>query len=104
MKYKEKQKEVDMFQFSATKYDRLCEWLGYTPEPINNPVFDIDEYGDSRDSILGVWIMCNPKDDTSGTFRCYLGDCIVRHGNGRYEGMDPWDFRDKYEKIRISDD
>ena len=99
MKYKEKTKEVDMYQYSASNFDRVCDWLGYTPEQIINPMFDINEYGDSRDHCIGIWVKHNPDDENSGQSRCYMGDCIVRHNNGYHEVMNPWDFADKYEKV-----
>lgn len=99
MDYKEKEKRVKMFQVSARNFDDLCKFLGYTPLTVENPVFDIDEYGNTRDSFLGVWVKHRPSEKNGDEFRVMLGDCIVCDEKGYYNAMSPWDFADKYVKI-----
>ena len=98
MKYKKKPEFVEMEQLSASNFDIICNFLGYTPEQIINPMYDFDGHGNSRDHIVGIMVKKDPLDDKSATVRCGLGDCIVRV-DGMFEVMNPWDFRDTYEKV-----
>ena len=98
MKYKKKPEFVEMEQLSASNFDLICNFLGYTPEQILNPMFDLDGHGNSRDHIIGIWVKEDPLDENSKKNRCGLGDCIVRN-DGFFEVMDPWSFKDLYEKV-----
>ena len=97
MKYK-KEEIVEMEQLSASNFDLICDFLGYTPEQIVNPLFDFDGHGNTRDHILGIWVKKYPDDENTAVIRCVLGDCIVRNG-GCYSIMSPWDFKNEYEKV-----
>ncbi len=98
MKYKKKAEFVEMEQLSASNFDIICNFVGYTPEQIVNPMYDFDGHGNSRDHIIGIFVKTDPLNENSKEIRCGLGDCIVRVG-GFFEVMDPWKFKDTYEKV-----
>lgn len=84
MKYRKKPVVVDAIQLSAMNFDRICDFMGCTPEFVSNPMYDIDEFGNSRDTYLGIII-----DTKEGKMKADIGDMIVKGVNGEFYPCKP---------------
>ena len=94
MKYKKKPVTIDAIQVKANNFDRICDFMGCTPEQVLNPMSDIDEYGDSRDPYLGVII-----DTLEGKMTANIGDMIIKGVNGEFYPCKPDIFKATYDKV-----
>lgn len=94
MKYKKKPVIIDAIQVSASNFDRICDFMGCTPEQYLNPMSDIDEFGDSRDSYLGVYV-----ETLEGKMLANIGDMIIKGVNGEFYPCKPDIFAKTYEKV-----
>lgn len=94
MKYKKKPVIIDAIQVSASNFDRICDFMGCTPEQYLNPMFDIDEFGDSRDPYLGVYV-----ETLEGKMLANIGDMIIKGVNGEFYPCKPDIFAKTYEKV-----
>ena len=94
MKYRKKPVIIDAIQVSASNFDRICDFMGCTPEQYLNPMSDIDEFGDSRDSYLGVYV-----DTLEGKMLANIGDMIIKGVNGEFYPCKPDIFAKTYEKV-----
>lgn len=95
MKYKKKPVIIDAIQVSARNFDRICDFMGCTPEQYLNPMFDIDEFGDSRDPYLGVYV-----ETLEGKMLANIGDMIIKGVNGEFYPCKPDIFNKTYEKVK----
>lgn len=93
MKYTKKPVTIDAIQVKANNFDRICEFMGCTPEQVLNPMSDIDEHGDSRDPYLGVII-----DTLEGKMTANIGDMIIKGVNGEFYPCKPDIFAKTYDK------
>ena len=93
MKYTKKPVTIDAIQVKANNFDRICEFMGCTPEQVLNPMSDIDEHGDSRDPYLGVII-----DTLEGKMTASIGDMIIKGVNGEFYPCKPDIFAKTYDK------
>ncbi len=94
MKYRKKPVIIDAIQVKANNFDRICDFMGCTPEQVLNPMSDIDEFGDSRDPYLGVII-----DTLEGKMQANIGDMIIKGVNGEFYPCKPDIFAKTYEKV-----
>lgn len=94
MKYKNKPVIIDAIQVSASNFDRICDFMGCTPEQYLNPMFDIDEFGDSRDPYLGVYV-----ETLEGKMLANIGDMIIKGVNGEFYPCKPDIFAKTYEEV-----
>ena len=93
MKYIKKAVVIDAIQVKANNFDRICDFMGCTPEQVLNPMSDIDEFGDSRDPYLGVII-----DTLEGKMQANIGDMIIKGVNGEFYPCKPDIFAKTYDK------
>lgn len=93
MKYTKKPVTIDAIQVKANNFDRICDFMGCTPEQVLNPMSDIDEHGDSRDPYLGVII-----DTLEGKMTANIGDMIIKGVNGEFYPCKPDIFAKTYDK------
>ena len=93
MKYTKKPVTIDAIQVKANNFDRICDFIGCTPEQVLNPMSDIDEHGDSRDPYLGVII-----DTLEGKMTANIGDMIIKGVNGEFYPCKPDIFAKTYDK------
>ena len=93
MKYQKKAVVIDAIQVKANNFDRICDFMGCTPEQVLNPMSDIDEFGDSRDPYLGVII-----DTLEGKMQANIGDMIIKGVNGEFYPCKPDIFKATYDK------
>ena len=93
MKYIKKAVVIDAIQVKANNFDRICDFMGCTPEQVLNPMSDIDEFGDSRDPYLGVII-----ETLEGKMQANIGDMIVKGVNGEFYPCKPDIFAKTYDK------
>lgn len=93
MKYIKKAVTIDAIQVSANNFDRICDFMGCTPEQVLNPMSDIDEYGDSRDHYLGIII-----DTLEGKMQANIGDMIIKGVKGEFYPCKPDIFKATYDK------
>ena len=93
MKYTKKPVTIDAIQVKANNFDRICEFMGCTPEQVLNPMSDIDEHGDSRDPYLGVII-----DTLEGKMTANIGDMIIKGVKGEFYPCKPDIFAKTYDK------
>lgn len=96
MKYIKKAVTIDAIQVKANNFDRICDFMGCTPEQVLNPMSDIDEFGDSRDPYLGVII-----DTLEGKMRADIGDMIIKGVKGEFYPCKPDIFKATYDKAPI---
>jgi hypothetical protein len=96
MKYIKKAVTIDAIQVKANNFDRICDFMGCTPEQVLNPISDIDEFGDSRDPYLGVII-----DTLEGKMRADIGDMIIKGVKGEFYPCKPDIFKATYDKAAI---
>ena len=89
MKYQKKAVVIDAIQVKANNFDRICDFMGCTPEQVLNPMSDIDEFGDSRDPYLGVII-----DTLEGKMQANIGDMIIKGVKGEFYPCKPDIFAD----------
>ena len=94
MKYMKKRVVIEAIQLKATNFDRICDFMGCTPTQIPNPMFDIDEFGDSRDTYIGIII-----NTLEGEMRANIGDMIIKGVHGEFYPCKPDIFAETYEKI-----
>ena len=94
MKYKKKPVIIDAIQVRARNFDRICDFMGCTPEQYLNPMYDIDEFGDSRDPYLGVYV-----ETLEGKMLANIGDMIIKGVNGEFYPCKPDIFNKTYEKV-----
>ena len=57
-------------------------------------MFDIDEFGDSRDPYLGVYV-----ETLEGKMLANIGDMIIKGVNGEFYPCKPDIFNKTYEKV-----
>lgn len=93
MKYIKKAVVIDAIQVKANNFDRICDFMGCTPEQVLNPMSDIDEFGDSRDPYLGVII-----DTLEGKMQANIGDMIIKGVKGEFYPCKPDIFKATYDK------
>lgn len=93
MKYQKKPVVIDAIQVKANNFDRICDFMGCTPEQVVNPMCDIDEFGDSRDPYLGIII-----DTTEGKMRADIGDMIIKGVKGEFYPCKPDIFKETYNR------
>ena len=93
MKYIKKAVVIDAIQVKANNFDRICDFMGCTPEQVLNPMSDIDEFGDSRDPYLGVII-----ETLEGKMQANIGDMIIKGVNGEFYPCKPDIFAKTYDK------
>ena len=93
MKYQKKAVVIDAIQVKANNFDRICDFMGCTPEQVLNPMSDIDEFGDSRDPYLGVII-----DTLEGKMQANIGDMIIKGVKGEFYPCKPDIFKATYDK------
>ena len=93
MKYQKKAVVIDAIQVKANNFDRICDFMGCTPEQVMNPLFDIDEFGDSRDPYLGVII-----ETLEGKMQANIGDMIIKGVKGEFYPCKPDIFKATYDK------
>lgn len=93
MKYTKKPVTIDAIQVKANNFDRICDFMGCTPEQVLNPMSDIDEHGDSRDPYLGVII-----ETLEGKMTANIGDMIIKGVNGEFYPCKPDIFAKTYDK------
>ena len=97
MIYKLKPKFVDAIQIRANNFDRICDFLGFTPEFINNPLMCVDEWGDSADPYVGLKIPYYADRLDDGYAECNIGDVIYRlEGSKKIMFDNPHRFAEKY--------
>ena len=93
MKYIKKAVVIDAIQVKANNFDRICDFMGCTPEQVLNPMSDIDEFGDSRDPYLGVII-----ETLEGKMQANIGDMIIKGVKGEFYPCKPDIFKATYDK------
>ena len=93
MKYQKKAVVIDAIQVKANNFDRICDFMGCTPEQVLNPMSDIDEFGDSRDPYLGVII-----ETLEGKMQANIGDMIIKGVKGEFYPCKPDIFKATYDK------
>ena len=93
MKYIKKAVVIDAIQVKANNFDRICDFMGCTPEQVLNPMSDIDEFGDSRDPYLGVII-----ETLEGKMQANIGDMIIKGVKGEFYPCKPDIFKANYDK------
>ena len=93
MKYIKKAVVIDAIQVKANNFDRICDFMGCTPEQVLNPMSDIDEFGDSRDPYLGVII-----ETMEGKMQANIGDMIIKGVKGEFYPCKPDIFKATYDK------
>ena len=93
MKYVKKPVVIDAIQVKANNFDRICDFMGCTPEQVLNPMSDIDEFGDSRDPYLGIII-----ETLEGKMQANIGDMIIKGVNGEFYPCKPEIFKKTYDK------
>ena len=93
MKYIKKAVVIDAIQVKANNFDRICNFMGCTPEQVLNPMSDIDEFGDSRDPYLGVII-----ETLEGKMQANIGDMIIKGVKGEFYPCKPDIFKATYDK------
>ena len=93
-KYIQKAVVIDAIQVKANNFERICEFMGYTPEQLLNPMSDIDEFGDSRDPYLGVFI-----ETLEGKKLANIGDMIIKGADGEFCLCKPDIFKATYDKV-----
>ena len=93
MKYIKKAVVIDAIQMKANNFDRICDFMGCTPEQVLNPMSDIDEFGDSRDPYLGVII-----ETLEGKMQANIGDMIIKGVKGEFYPCKPDIFKATYDK------
>ena len=93
MKYIKKAVVIDAIQVKANNFDRICDFMGCTPEQVLNPMSDIDEFGDSRDPYLGVII-----ETLEGKMQANIGDMIIKGVKGEFYPCKPDIFEATYDK------
>ncbi len=93
MKYIKKPVVIDAIQVKANNFDRICDFMGCTPEQVLNPMSDIDEFGDSRDPYLGVII-----ETLEGKMQANIGDMIIKGVKGEFYPCKPDIFKETYDK------
>ena len=93
MKYIKKAVVIDAIQVKANNFDRICDFMGCTPEQVLNPMSDIDEFGDSRDPYLGVII-----ETLEGKMQANIGDMIIKGVKGEFYPCKPDSFKATYDK------
>lgn len=96
MKYIKKAVVIDAIQVKANNFDRICDFMGCTPEQVLNPMSDIDEFGDSRDPYLGVII-----ETLEGKMQANIGDMIIKGIKGEFYPCKPDIFKATYDKADI---
>ena len=96
MKYIKKAVVIDAIQVKANNFDRICDFMGCTPEQVLNPMSDIDEFGDSRDPYLGVII-----DTLEGKMQANIGDMIIKGVKGEFYPCNPDIFKATYDKAPV---
>ena len=94
MKYIKKAVVIDAIQVKANNFDRICDFMGCTPEQVLNPMSDIDEFGDSRDPYLGVII-----ETLEGKMQANIGDMIIKGVKGEFYPCKPDIFKATYDKV-----
>lgn len=94
MKYKKKPVIIEAIQVKANNFDRICDFMGCTPEQVQNPMYDFDEFGDSRDPYLGVVI-----NTLEGRMTANIGDMIIKGVKGEFYPCKPDIFAETYEKL-----
>ena len=92
MKYIKKAVVIDAIQVKANNFDRICDFMGCTPEQVLNPMSDIDEFGDSRDPYLGVII-----ETLEGKMQANIGDMIIKGVKGEFYPCKPDIFKATYD-------
>ena len=93
MKYTKKPVTIEAIQVKANNFDRICDFMGCTPEQVLNPMSDIDEFGDSRDPYLGVII-----ETLEGKMQANIGDMIIKGVKGEFYPCKPDIFKATYDK------
>lgn len=93
MKYTKKPVTIDAIQVKANNFDRICDFMGCTPEQVLNPMSDIDEFGDSRDPYLGVIV-----ETIEGKMQANIGDMIIKGVKGEFYPCKPDIFKATYDK------
>ena len=93
MKYTKKPVIIDAIQVKANNFDRICDFMGCTPEQVLNPMSDIDKFGDSRDPYLGVII-----ETLEGKMQANIGDMIIKGVKGEFYPCKPDIFKATYDK------
>ena len=94
MKYIKKAVVIDAIQVKANNFDRICDFMGCTPDQVLNPMSDIDEFGDSRDPYLGVII-----ETLEGKMQANIGDMIIKGVKGEFYPCKPDIFKATYDKV-----
>ena len=94
MKYIKKPVVVEAIQLTAYNYDKVCEFMGRTPEQVSNPMFDFDEWGGNRDEYLGIVI-----DTLEGKMTANIGDMIIKGVKGEFYPCKPDIFVETYDKV-----
>lgn len=94
MKYKKKRVVVEAIQLTANNYDKVCEFIGCTPEQVPNPMYDFDEWGGNRDIYLGIII-----DTLEGKMTANIGDMIIKGVKGEFYPCKPDIFAETYDKV-----
>ena len=96
-KYKKKPVVIEAIQLKVDNFDSVCDFMGGTPIPKHNPNFGVDEYGNTNEPYIGVYI-----ETLEGKMLANYGDYIIKGVNGEFYPCKPDIFDKTYDEADSS--
>lgn len=96
-KYKKKPVVIEAVQLTANNFDKVCDFMGYTPVMKHNPKYGVDAHGNTNEHYLGVYI-----ETLEGKMLANLGDYILKGVNGEFYPCKPDIFEKTYDEFDSS--